>query len=260
MPRQNFLIRLAYDGTDFQGWQRLPGQQSNRGLVRGSAAGRSVQAEVEAGVSKVLGTAIEVVGAGRTDAGVHAEGQAASFHAFTALGCSALKDAINVQFPPDLVCTSCIEVDARFHARLHAKTKIYRYRMLVSSDPDPFMRRYSFHVGEKLDVDAMKAAAAALIGEKDFRAVSNAKGDDTVRRIDEARVEVEGRFIDLVFVGPGFIYNQVRVMSALLLEAGKGAIAPDRVPAILAGRDRAAAPGALGPFGLCLVDVLYDRV
>ena len=264
MPRQNFLIRLAYDGTDFLGWQRLPDKKpdggSARGSTRGSTAGRSVQAEVEAGISRVLGTAIEVVGAGRTDAGVHAEGQAASFHAFTALGCSTLKDAINAQFPPDLSCLSCVEVDSRFHARLHAKSKIYRYRLLVSSEPDPFMRRYSLHVGEKLDVDAMMAAAAALIGEKDFRAVSNAKGDDTVRRVDEARVEVDGRIVDLVFVGPGFIYNQVRVMAAILLEAGKGAIAPDRVPAILAGRDRAAAPGALGPFGLCLVDVLYDRV
>ena len=264
MPRQNFLIRLAYDGTDFLGWQRLPDQKTHRGSARGSTrgstTGRSVQAEVEAGVSRVLGTAVEVVGAGRTDAGVHAEGQAASFHAFTTLDCSALKDTINVQFPPDLACTSCVEVDSRFHARLHAKSKIYRYRLLVSNEPDPFMRRYSLHVCEKLDVDAMKAAATALVGEKDFRAVSNAKGEDTVRRVDEARVEASGRIIYLVFVGPGFIYNQVRVMAAILLEAGKLRIAPDRVPAILTGRDRAAAPGALGPFGLCLVDVRYDRV
>jgi tRNA pseudouridine38-40 synthase len=118
-------------------------------------------------------------------------------------------------------------------------------------------------VGEKLDLAAMSAAAAAFVGERDFRAASNAKGEDTVRRIDEARVETrpqgQGRIIDLVFVGPGFIYSQVRIMSALVLEAGKGAIRPERVSAILDGRDRSAAPGALGPFGLCLVDVRYDR-
>jgi tRNA pseudouridine38-40 synthase len=256
MARRNFLMRLAYDGTDFLGWQRL------RGPAHGAApgAGRSVQAVVESCLARVCGAGVEVVGAGRTDAGVHAEGQGASFHAFTAHGCDALRDAANALFPPDLSCVSCAEVDTRFHARLHATSKVYRYRLLASEVPDPFLRRYSLRVAEKLDLAAMSAAAAALVGEKDFRAVSNAKGDDTVRRVDEVRVEAEGRIIDLVFVGPGFIYNQVRVMAALLLEAGKGAIAPERVPAILAGRDRSAAPGALGPFGLCLVDVRYDRV
>jgi tRNA pseudouridine38-40 synthase len=254
MPRRNFLLRLAYDGTDFLGWQRLPGAAPGRG--------RSVQGDVEACLGSVLGAppAIEVAGAGRTDAGVHAEGQAASFHAFTDLSCSVLKDALNAEFPPDLACTACDEVDPRFHARLHASSKIYRYRLLASGTPDPFLRRYSLHVREKLDLAAMSAAAAALVGERDFRAVSNAKGEDTRRRLDEARVEESGRMIDLVFVGPGFIYNQVRIMAALVLEAGKGAIAPELVPAILAGRDRAAAPGALGPFGLCLVEVRYDRI
>jgi tRNA pseudouridine38-40 synthase len=260
MARRNFLIKLAYDGTDFLGWQRLPG------------AGRSVQGEVEACLAKALGlgksgpsaaSGIEVVGAGRTDAGVHAEGQAASFHAFTPLSCPALKESLNAAFPPDLACRECAEVDTRFHARLHAKAKVYRYRFFAAPEGDPFLRRYSLRVGEKLDLAAMSAAAAAFVGERDFRAASNAKGEDTVRRIDEARVETrpqgQGRIIDLVFVGPGFIYSQVRIMSALVLEAGKGAIRPERVSAILDGRDRSAAPGALGPFGLCLVDVRYDR-
>jgi tRNA pseudouridine38-40 synthase len=253
MARRNFLIKIAYDGTDFLGWQRLAGAAPGRG--------RSVQGEVEASLATVLGSgAIEVVGAGRTDAGVHAEGQAASFHAFSSLGCAALKDALNAAFPPDLACRSCAEVDPRFHARLHAAAKVYRYRLLCGSEGDPFLRRYSLHVPEALDLGAMRAAAAALVGERDFRAVSNAKGDDTARRLDEARVESDGRLIDLVFVGPGFIYNQARVMAALVLEAGRGALRPDRVSSILAGRDRAAAPGALGPFGLCLVDVRYDRI
>jgi tRNA pseudouridine38-40 synthase len=251
MARRNFLIALAYDGTDFQGWQRLPGR------------GRSVQGEVEACLSRVLGLkggGLEVVGAGRTDAGVHAEGQAASFHAFTALSCDELKDALNAELPPDLSCGACREADSRFHARLHAKSKVYRYRLLASREPDPFLRRYSLRVPEALDLGAMEAAAAALVGERDFRAVSNARGEDTVRRLDEARIEAHDELVDLVFVGPGFIYNQVRVMAALLLEAGKGRVAPERIGAILGGRDRSAAPGALGPFGLCLVEVRYDRI
>jgi len=258
MARRNFLIRIAYDGTDFLGWQRLPGGT-------GPGAGRSVQAEVEAALARALGlergaaAGIEVVGAGRTDAGVHAEGQAASFHAFTALSESALQEALNAQLPPDVGCGSCSEVDTRFHARLHARAKVYRYRLLASRVPDPFLRRYSLRVQENLDLGAMSAAAAALVGERDFRAVSNAKGEDTVRRLDEARVESTGRIVDLVFTGPGFIYNQVRIMAALVLEAGRGALDPARAAAILTGKDRSAAPGALGPFGLCLVEVRYDR-
>jgi tRNA pseudouridine38-40 synthase len=264
MARRNFLLRLAYDGTDFRGWQRLRG--SARGTAKGLGAGRSVQGEVEACLAAALGLAgpagdsIEVVGAGRTDAGVHAEGQAASFHAFTELGCGSIREALNARFPPDLACISCAEVDARFHARLHATSKVYRYRLLLSELPDPFMRRYSLRVPEKLDLIAMSAAAAALVGERDFRALSNAKGEDTRRLLEEARVEASGRIVDLVFVGPGFIYNQARVMAALILEAGKGSLPPERVGAILEGRSRSVAPGALGPFGLCLVDVGYERV
>ena len=250
MARRNFLIRLAYDGTDFLGWQRLPGR-----------AGRSVQAEVEAALSRALGApSLEVAGAGRTDAGVHAEGQAASFHAFTSLPPGEITEALNTTLPADVACISCTEADTRFHARLHARAKVYRYRLLVSGEPDPFLRRYSLHVAERLDLGAMSKAAAALVGERDFRAVSNAKGGDSVRRLDEARVEPSGRIVDLVFVGPGFIYNQARIMAALILEAGRGALEPDRIPAILEGRDRSAVPGALGPFGLCLVDVRYDRI
>jgi tRNA pseudouridine38-40 synthase len=256
MARRNFLVRLAYDGTDFLGWQRLPGA--------GSGAGRSVQGEVEACLGRALGLrlgeAIEVIGAGRTDAGVHAEGQAASFHAFTVLPCEALKASLNAELPPDIACRSCVEVDSRFHARLHAVAKVYRYRFLSSDEGDPFLRRYSLRVPAGLDLAAMSAAAAALVGERDFRALTNAKGGDTVRRLDEARIEASGRVIDLLFVGPGFIYNQARIMAALVLEAGKGSLRPERVRPILDGRDRAAAPGALGPFGLCLVEVRYDRI
>lgn len=248
MARRNFLLTLAYDGTDFKGWQRL-------------GKGRSVQGELERALSEVLGAPTEVVGAGRTDAGVHAEGQAASFHAFTDLSCAQLKADLNARLPSDLACFACSEADGRFHARLHARTKVYRYRLLASDDPDPFLARYSLHVQRELDLEAMRAVGGRLVGERDFRALSNAKGEDTVRRLDEVRVEArahrDGRIVDLVFVGPGFLYNQVRIMAAALLESGRGALDPERIDAILAGRDRSAAPGALAPRGLCLVEVRY---
>jgi tRNA pseudouridine38-40 synthase len=256
MPRRNFLLTLAYDGTDFHGWQRLGGVKPG--------ANRSVQGEVESCLAKVLSlqAPLEVVGAGRTDAGVHAEGQGASFHAFTSLSCDAIKAALNAAFPPDLECRACAEVDSRFHARLHAISKTYRYRLLVAKDDDLRLKRTSLRVEGPLDLDAMRAAAGLIVGERDFRSLSNAKGGDTVRRLDEVRIEespnpLGGTIIDLLFVGPGFIYNQVRVMAALLLEVGKGTIEPERLSAIIAGRDRQAAPGALGAFGLCLVEVRY---
>jgi tRNA pseudouridine38-40 synthase len=279
MARRNFHLVLAYDGTDFKGWQRLgvPARDAgdrNAGDNNGDnrrddygdrprRSGRTVQGELERVLSDLLGVPMEVVGAGRTDAGVHAEGQSSSFHAFTDLGCAELKAGLNARLPPDLACLSCAEVDSRFHARLHARSKVYRYRILASEEPDPFLGRYSLRIGDRPDLEAMRAAGRRLVGERDFRALSNAKGEDTVRRLDEARVEstrhLGGELIDLVFVGPGFLYNQVRIMASLLLEAGRGALDPRRIDSILIGRDRSAAPGALAARGLCLVEVGYDR-
>jgi tRNA pseudouridine38-40 synthase len=257
MARRNFHLVLAYDGTDFKGWQRLGAGDGAR------RAGRSVQGELERVLSELLGEPMEVVGAGRTDAGVHAEGQSASFHAFSDIGCDELKAGLNARFPSDLACRSCAEVDGRFHARLHAREKTYRYRILASEEPDPFLARYSLHVRDHLDLEAMRAAGRRLVGERDFRALSNAKGEDTVRRLDELRVESTrhfgGELVDLSFVGPGFLYNQVRIMAGALLEAGRGALDLRRIDSILEGRDRSAAPGALAARGLCLVEVRYDR-
>ena len=147
-------------------------------------------------------------------------------------------------------------MDPRFHARFRAKSKVYCYRLYTGTDPDPKVRRYSYRVG-RLDLGAMRAAAAELVGERDFRALSNAKGGDTRRRLDSARVEAEGEFVDLRFEGSGFLYNQARVMVAVLLEAGLGRLGPAEVRAILASGDRRRAPGALGAFGLCLMEVRY---
>lgn len=262
MARRNFLCTLAYDGTGFKGWQRLgAGAEPARGGTARGGSGRSVQGELERALSDLLGAPTEVVGAGRTDAGVHAEGQAASFHAFTDRSCAELRAGLNARMPADLVCRACSEVDGRFHARLHAVSKVYRYRLLRSEIPDPFLARYSLYVPEKLDLEAMRAAGGRLAGERDFRALSNAKGDDTIRRLDEARVEERphggGELVDLVFVGPGFLYNQVRIMASLMLEVGRGNDAERDASAILGGASGPRRFGALPPQGLCLVEVRY---
>jgi len=217
-PRRNFFMILAYDGGDFLGWQRLSG------------ADRSVQATVESALSRILGEPIEIVGAGRTDRGVHAEGQAASFHSHTALAPQAIASALEISLPGDVACLSCREVDPRFHARFKVKSKLYRYRLLVGPHSDPFLRRYSHRVPDVLDLRAMRSAAALFEGERDFRAFTNAKdGEGFIRRIDSVRVEAHERFVDLLFEAPGFLFNQVRLMAASILEVGRENLDPERI-------------------------------
>ncbi len=245
MPRRNFLLTLAYEGADFLGWQRLPGK------------GRSVQGEVEAALARILGESVEITGAGRTDAGVHAEGQAASFHSRTPLSPGALCELLAKELPADIACRSCREVDPRFHARFRAKAKVYRYRLHVAWEPDPSVRGRSFHVRGKLDLEAMRRTAAVMVGEHDFRAFSNSGGGETSRSLTEVRIESSGDFVDMYFLAPGFLTNQVRIMAAVLLEAGQGKLGPEEVSRLLAARVRSQAPGMLGAFGLCLMEVRY---
>lgn len=253
MPRRNFLLILSYDGSGFEGWQRGPDLHGADGKPR-----RTVQAVVETSLAKLLGETIEIVGAGRTDAGVHAEGQAASFHSRTPLEPGAIAAGLAGILPADVRCVSCREVDPRFHARYRARGKLYRYRLHVGALSDPLLRPTSLHVGPGLDLDAMRRAAALFEGSHDFGAFTNAKGKaDAVRRIDSVRLEASGEIVDLLFRGEGFLYNQVRIMAAALLETGRGRLVPDDIAAALAGGKRRAMPGALGSFGLCLVTVYY---
>jgi tRNA pseudouridine38-40 synthase len=245
MPRRNFLLTLSWDGTEFEGWQRLPG------------SARSIQGTVETALARVLGEEVEITGAGRTDRGVHAEGQAASFHSRTGLSPILVLEALGRELPYDLVATGCREVDPRFHARFRAKGKRYRYRLHVGLLPDPALHRWSHHVSGPLDLESMRAAAAFLVGERDFAALTNAKGRETLSRIDAVTIEVRGEVVDLIFDGPGFLYNQVRIMAAALLAVGERKLSPRELEEIVASRDRSRAPGALGAYGLCLVEVRY---
>jgi len=251
VPRRNFLLILAWEGTAFEGWQRLPG------------GARSVQGSLEEALSRCLGEAIEVTGAGRTDKGVHAEGQAASFHSRTSLAPAAILAALAPALPADLRALSCREVDPRFHARFRAKAKTYRYRLLVGPSADPALRPFSHQVEGPLDLVPMRKVAALLVGRHDFAALTNAKEGDTTRTLDAVRVEAGlapggGGIVDLVFEAKSFLYNQVRIMAALLLAVGQGRLGPGEAQAILASKDRAKAPGALGPHGLCLVEVRFS--
>ena len=243
---RNILMELAWDGTLFKGWQRLPGAQ------------RTVQETVEACLSTLLSEEINVIGSGRTDAGVHAEAQAANFHTASGIPLRDLGEALNAALPPDLACVSLREALPAFHARYRALDKTYAYRL--ADGPDfPLARRTSLHQARKLDDRALRLACAAFVGRHRFRAFTNAKKDalDYVRTVTDARVERSGAFADLVFTADGFLYNQARLMAAAALAVATGKLAPHAIAALLDSGDRAAAPGALGAYGLRIVSVSY---
>ena len=244
---RNLLLVVAYDGTDFSGWQRLGG------------GARTVQKTLEEALSNVLRERINVVGSGRTDAGVHADGQAANFWTSSELAPAEMMRRLDAALPPDIACLSMRPAVPTFHARYRAVSKTYAYRFHDGPRPDPFERRWSLHVGERLDEAAMAAAAATLPGERDFSALSNAKEDSRafVRKLLSATVERRGSIVEVGFTADGFLYNQARIMAACLLEAGLGRMDASRLGRIVEARDRSAAAGALGAFGLRLVKVEY---
>jgi tRNA pseudouridine38-40 synthase len=243
----NFKLVLAYDGTDFSGWQGLAGK------------GRSIQETLERALEKALGQKIEVIGSGRTDAGVHAEHQVANFKALTSHNVAFVRDSLNAVLPGDISCLSCEEVDERFHARFNAISKTYRYRLHSALAPDPFMRRFSFHIQERLNLGAMEAAGQAFIGTHNFQSFTNLKEKKKSfeREVFAVRIEEKEPFIDILMTADGFLYNQARIMAQAIINAGTGKLAPEEIREIIRKKDRQAAPGAAGAFGLCLVNVTY---
>lgn len=245
--QRNILLVLAYDGTDFSGWQRLGGGK------------RTVQKTLEDALSGLLGGLVNVVGSGRTDAGVHADGQAANFWTQSTMSTVTIAARLNEALSPDLACVLAREAVPAFHSRYRALSKTYAYRFHDGPYPDPFERRWSLHVGARLDEQAIASALAVLPGERDFSALTNAK-DDTrgfVRNLVSATVERHGEIVEVHFTADGFLYNQARVMAACALEAGLGRLDASALSDIVASKDRSRAPGALGAFGLRLVKVEY---
>lgn len=245
--QRNILLVLAYDGTDFSGWQRLGG------------GARTVQKTLEDALSGLLGEKINVVGSGRTDAGVHADGQAANFWTQSALSPAVLVARVNEVLPPDLACVGAREAVPAFHARYRAVSKTYAYRFHDGPHPDPFVRRWSLHASTRLDERTIASVLAVLPGERDFSALSNAKDDARgfVRNLSSAVVERQGDLVKVSFTADGFLYNQARVMAACAFEAGSGRMDAATLSAIVGSRDRDRAPGALGAYGLRLVGVAY---
>jgi tRNA pseudouridine38-40 synthase len=242
-----YKLTLSYDGTDFRGWQRLPKK------------GRSVQETLERALARVLGEEIEAAGAGRTDAGVHALGQVASFHTTSRRPPPAILKDLNAVLPADMAVRALEEAEPRFHARHNARAKTYRYRVLNAPVREPLSRIYSHHVPETLDILSMRRAAAMLAGKHDFQSFTNLKekGKSFEREIHSIDISKNGEIIDMAFRGNGFLHNQVRIMAGALIDAGLGKLDEADIQGILEARNRALAPGAAPAAGLCLMSVEY---
>lgn len=254
---RNFKMILQYEGTRFKGWQK---QESTDNTIQG---------KLEALLTKMVGEKVEVQGSGRTDAGVHAFGQVANFHADTQMGTDEILQYMNTYLPEDIAVISLEEVPERFHSRLNAKGKTYCYRVIHSELPHVFDRRYVHMVEGELDVEAMREAAKYLIGTHDFKAFTSSKKGkkSTVRRVDEIRIErVESTSmlfrgeqdeIRFTYIGNGFLYHMVRIMTGTLLEAGMHKRKPEEIAEILDSGCREKAGELVPAKGLTLMEVRY---
>ena len=242
-----YRLTLAYDGTRYDGWQRQ-GNTEN-----------TIQARIEALLTRTLGVATEVHGCGRTDAGVHARMQVCHFDAPDGTDAAGLLEALRTYLPEDIAATALEPADPRFHARLSCRQKTYVYRIRVGAVRDVFKRRYELFLPGELDEAAMAEAAGLLTGTHDYRAFTNNKRTkkSTVRTVSEIRIVRQGDCLVLRFTGDGFLYNMVRIMTGTLLEVGEGKRKPADMSAILASLDRTQA-GPLAPaHGLTLWEVIY---
>lgn len=268
---KNILLTIEYDGTNFSGWQRQPGQ-------------RTVQGELERVLSTLCAQPISLHGTSRTDAGVHALGQRASFQADFAIPVANLQMAANHLLssspagvrslgkgaPGDLRIKKVEEVAPSFHARFDAWGKTYRYRIRNSQVPDIFARNYCYIVPQRLDLAAMNRAAEDVVGRHDFKCFQAAGGkelESTVRTIYRIEVKEEGpnsqglmaedRGITIEVTGDGFLYNMVRILTGTLVEVGLGKKLPEAMSEILASQDRQKAGHTAPPQGLYLKEIYY---
>jgi tRNA pseudouridine38-40 synthase len=244
---RNLKVTICYEGSDFAGWQVQPNQ-------------RTIQCEIERALLEIEGKPVRIHGSGRTDAGVHALGQVASFTLENRIPLKNLRKALNCLLPPAIRILEIVEVGPEFHARHSAVAKTYEYRWRRDEVCPPFERRYVWHHPYPLDEAAMMRAAPLFEGERDFRSMATNNGADllsTVRTIYSSRLERVGPLLIYRVRGSGFLYNMVRNFVGTLLEVGRGNIAADSVPTILEARDRRAAGPTAPAVGLFLVNVEY---
>ena len=243
-----YRLTLSYDGSRYNGWQKQ-GNTKN-----------TIQEKLETLLSRLTGEEVEVSGSGRTDAGVHAMGQVASFRTAAEQDCETLLRDMRRYLPEDIGAVSLEPAEPRFHARLNATGKTYVYRVWTEECPNVFERKFLYTVTEPLDLEAMEQAAKHLTGTHDFMSFCANKRmkKSTVRTITALRIDKIGGELRFSVSGDGFLYNMVRILVGTLLEVGMGKRSPDSIPALLDAKDRSQAGYLVPPHGLRLEAVYYN--
>ena len=244
----NLRLDLSYDGAPFHGFARQPSVPT-------------VQGDLEDALGRIIRTDVETVGAGRTDAGVHALGQVVSVaDAPEELDETKLRYSLNSMLSPSISVTSVRRVHDDFHARFSALSRMYVYAVLVGETPDPFLAGTTLYHPEPLDIEAMNEAAGAVTGEKDFSSFGRVpEGGSPDRLLYELRCWKTGSVVRIRARASSFIQQMVRSLVGTLLHVGEGRSRPDEMPGILEAGDRSAAGPVAPPHGLCLVSVEYDE-
>lgn len=245
---KNYKMVLAYDGTRYNGWQKQ-GNTEN-----------TIQEKLERILQEISGVETEAFGSGRTDAGTHATGQVMNFHMDWNGTAAALLDAFNARLPEDIAALSVAEMPSRFHSRLSAKAKHYSYSVWIGKRPPVFERKYTFRCAEKLNIPAMKQAAAGFIGTHDFKSFCANKRmkKSTVRTIYDIAFEETEDKLTLHFYGNGFLYQMVRILTGTLIEVGEGKRSADAMAEILQAKSREQAGFTAPSRGLFLREVFYE--
>jgi tRNA pseudouridine38-40 synthase len=243
---RNIRLVLSYDGSEFSGWQVQPGR-------------RTIQDTIECALETILKEKTRIHAAGRTDAGVHAFGQVATFNTGSVIPTDALLRAINSLLPADIAVASAQDARLDFHPRYSAKSKTYIYAVSLSPVKNPLLSRYALHIKHNLDIEAMENAAHFFFGEHDFASFMGVGTPvkSTVRHVMESAIFVNGNMLYYAIKGNGFLRHMVRNIVGTLLEVGKKKIDPSDIKKIIDSRNRAEAGPTTPPQGLYLVSVEY---
>lgn len=241
---------LAYDGTSFRGW-----------AAQADPSIRTVEGVLTEVLCAVVGERVRLSVAGRTDAGVHAQGQVASFVTSSSVSCTSMRGAVNGRVGPELVARRVDDVRTGFDARFSASAREYRYRIDVGEVADPFTARFVWHHPATLDLRSMRLAARHLVGEHDFSSFCRhpGAGRSTVRDLQRLSVGIVGHRVELGFRANAFLHQMVRALAGTLVAVGERELDPAAVPGILASRDRSRARQIAPPHGLTLERAMYGR-
>lgn len=248
MSFKNIKLTISYNGKNYCGWQKQPDSLG-------------IQGELELACRKIFNVKdVDIIGSGRTDAGVHALGQVANFRVETTIPVEKIPEILNNNIPKDISILKAEEVDESFHSRFTAKRKRYRYQIYQSRIRSPFLKDISYQVKYELDLDKMKSEIKSLEGTHDFCGFmsSGSSVKSTVRTIYNAEIFQEGELIVIEVEGNGFLYNMVRIIAGTMVDIGRGRI-KESLDEIISSKDRGRAGHTAPPQGLFLKRVFYDE-